>query len=178
MLLSGVYVLVWKPYLFPPPFMKIIFFPLPRMLFFDSHRGLLAVIFPYLLLFYLFTSLFLIFFPHSSFFFSLFLFFHIFPLFLFAFSYFFPQMSSADISPPQGGIFQYIYPWLLCQFINISCPTTAAFLIWRFWWCYMCYATCPLCDDCFAHTYLTRVVIYCVLHTAWELCIIFMGTLH
>jgi hypothetical protein len=80
------------------------------MLFFDSHRGLFILIFPYFaFILPFFTSPFLIFFSLSSFFFYIFL------LFLFPCSYFFPQMTSADIfSSPQGGrgIFQYIDPWL------------------------------------------------------------------
>ncbi len=49
----------------------------------------------------------------------------IFPLFLFVFSYFFPQMTSADISPPPGGggIFQYIGTCSGVNFIRELLPS-------------------------------------------------------
>ncbi len=95
----------------PPPSENDIYSPSRDTSFFDSHRGLFALILPYfafilpcfffILIFFPLSSLN---FPLSSFFFPLSsFFFNIFPLFLFPFSYFFPQMTSADISPPRGG---------------------------------------------------------------------------
>jgi hypothetical protein len=107
----------------PPPFWKLYFSLCRDTSFFNFHSGLFALIL-ILQLFYPFTFPFLIFFPLyslflplSSFFLplsSFFLplssfFFYIFPLFLFTFSYFFPQMTSADISPG-GGYFPIYRP--------------------------------------------------------------------
>jgi hypothetical protein len=90
----------------PPPSENFIFSPS----FFDSHRGLFALILPYFAFIFPFFFLFSNFFPLSSFFFPLSsLFFHIFRLFLLVFSYFFPQMTSADISPPPGGGYFPLY---------------------------------------------------------------------
>jgi hypothetical protein len=116
---TGVYILVQKQYLFPPPPSENdIFPPLATHRFLTPIVAFLPYFFLFLQLFYPFTSPFLIFFtlssfsPLSSFFFPLSSFFlYIFPLFLFTFSYFFPQMTSADIfSFPQGGIFKNIGP--------------------------------------------------------------------
>jgi hypothetical protein len=110
-----------------PPLLKMIFCSPLATRFFYSHRGLFALILPYFASILPFYFPFSHIFPHSSFFFpSSSFFFYIFPLFLFAFSYFFPQMTSADISPPspQGGEYFPIYRPLLdaksqkCPFIN------------------------------------------------------------
>ncbi len=74
----------------PPPLLKMIFFPPTRHVVFYSHWGFYALILPYfafILPFYFPFSHFLLYFPPFS-------------LRLFIF---FPQISSADISPPQGG---------------------------------------------------------------------------
>ncbi len=68
------------------------------------------LIFPFLQLFYPFTSLFLFSFTFSHFLSPFFLFLLHFPPFLFASSYFFPQMTSADISPPGGEYFPIYWP--------------------------------------------------------------------
>jgi hypothetical protein len=110
---AGVYISIRKQYLFPPPPSENeIFSPSRDMSFFDFHHGLFALILPN------FASILPFYFPFSHFLSPFFLFFslssffiYIFLLFLFTFSYFFPQMTSADIPPPRGGIFQYIDPW-------------------------------------------------------------------
>jgi hypothetical protein len=97
--------------LIPPPSENYIFSPSCDTSFYESHRGLFALILPYfaiILPFYFPFSHFL-----SSFFLFLspfFLFLLHFPLFSLRLLYFFPQMTSADISPRGGGIFQYIDP--------------------------------------------------------------------
>ncbi len=98
-------------YVFSQIFWKWYFSPSHDTSFYDSHRGLFALILPYfaiILSFYLPFSNF-----HSPFFlflFPFFLFLLHFPFFPpFAFSYFFPQVTSADISPPQGGRYFLIY---------------------------------------------------------------------
>jgi hypothetical protein len=110
----GDYIADRKQYLFPPPPENYNFSPSCVTSFFDSHRGVFALILPYfafILPFYFPVSHFL---PLSSFFFSLSSFF-LFPLFLFNFSYFFPQMTLADIfpSPGGGGYFPMYSPLLL-----------------------------------------------------------------
>jgi hypothetical protein len=85
-----------------------IFSPSHDTPFFDSHRGLFALILPYfaiILPFYFPFSHFLPFLPFSFPFLPFF--FYIFPLFHFAFSNFFPQMTFADI--PLPGVFSNIY---------------------------------------------------------------------
>jgi hypothetical protein len=88
----------------PPPSENDIFSPSRDTLFFDTHRGLFALILPY------FAFILSFYFPFSHFLSPFFLFLLLFPLFLFAFSYFFPQMTLADIfSPPGGGGYFPIY---------------------------------------------------------------------
>ncbi len=95
---AGVYIYFGPKTIFiPPPPENGIFSPSHHMSFSDSHHSLFALILPY------FASLFLIFFPLSSFLST-------FSAFSLGLLIFFPQMTSADIfSPPQGGrdIFQY-----------------------------------------------------------------------
>jgi hypothetical protein len=105
---AGVYILVRKRYLFPPPSENDIFSPSRESSFFDSQRGLFALILPYfafILPFNFLCSHFL-----SSFFIFLSPFpfsFTLLPLLISLFSYFFPKMTSADIFyPPLGwGVF-------------------------------------------------------------------------
>ncbi len=90
----------------PPPLWKLYFFPSPDTSFFDSRRGLFALILPY------FAIILPFYFPFPHFLSPFFIFFYIF-LFLFAFSYFSPQMTLGDIPPGGGGgIFQYIDLWV------------------------------------------------------------------
>ncbi len=91
----------------PPPSENDIFSPSCDTLFFDSHRGLFALILPY------FAFILPFYFPFSHFLSPFFLFFSFIfsPFFSSPFHIFSPQMTSADISPPGGGgIFQYIDP--------------------------------------------------------------------
>jgi hypothetical protein len=129
---AGVYISVRKRYLFPPPLLKMIFFPpLATHCFSTPIVAFLLYFFPILLLFYPFTSSFLIFFPLSSLFIPLSsFFFYIFPLFLFDFSYFSPQMTSADTSPPPGGGYFPIYRPLhtLCTHITVAQPDSRQFI--------------------------------------------------
>ncbi len=86
----------------PPPkkINKLYFSPSCHTSFYDSNRGLLALILPYfaiILPFYFPFSHFLSPFPFLPFSFTLSSF------FLFAFSYFFSQVTSADIPPPPPG---------------------------------------------------------------------------
>jgi hypothetical protein len=108
-------------YSLPPP-LKIIFFPPLATRHFLLPSWPFALILPYfafILPFFFpfspFLSPFFFFFPLSSFFS------YIFPLLLFPFLYFFPQMTSVDIPPPQRGkgIFQYIDP--CSTFSSICC---------------------------------------------------------
>jgi hypothetical protein len=103
-----------KPIFIPPPLLKMIFSPSPDPLFFNSHRGLFALILPY------FAFILPFYFPFSNYLSPFFLFLSPFFLFLLYFppfslrlSIFFPEMTSADIfSLPPGGvvIFQYRGP--------------------------------------------------------------------
>ncbi len=100
-----------KRYLFPPPSENYIFFPSPDMSFFDSHRGLFALILPYfafiLPFFFLFSHILSPFFLFPSPFFLFLLHFPPFSLCLFIFFppndigwYFFPPCAEA--APPAG----------------------------------------------------------------------------
>ncbi len=97
--------MVQKRYLFPPsPSENDIFSPLTTHRFLTPwwplclNSSLFCIILPFYLPFSHFLSPFFRFLKY------------IFPLFLFAFSYFFPQMTLADIPPPQGGYFSIYRP--------------------------------------------------------------------
>ncbi len=100
----------------PPPLWKWYFSPSRDMSFFDSHRGLFALILPY------FVFILPFFFPFSHFLSPFFLFLLIFPLFLFPFSYFFPKMTSADIFPPPWGGYFPIYRPLPYNTVCVKSP--------------------------------------------------------
>ncbi len=78
----------------PPPSENYISSPSRNTSFFDSHRGLFALILPY------FAFILPFYFPFSNFLFPFFLFLQHFPPFSLGL---FPQMTSADIFPPLGG---------------------------------------------------------------------------
>ncbi len=98
---QGVYILVQKQYLFPPPPSENDIFPFFAACCFSAliepFSSLFCTYFTLLLL----ISLFFLLFSFSVSFLSFCLAFP--PFFLFPFSYFFPQMRWADISPPPGG---------------------------------------------------------------------------
>jgi hypothetical protein len=98
---AGVYILVQKQYLFPPPSENDIFSPF-CVTFFYSHCGLFALILPY------FAFILPFYFPFSHFLSPFFLFLLHFPPFSLRLFIFFPQMTSADISPPRGEVFSNI----------------------------------------------------------------------
>ncbi len=74
------------------------------MLFFHSHRGLLAIILPY------FAVSLPFYFPFSHFLSPFFLFLKYFPPFSLCLFIFFPPNDISWYPPPRGGIFQYIDP--------------------------------------------------------------------
>jgi hypothetical protein len=118
---SGVYISVRKLYLFPPsPLLKMIFFPLSRHIVFRLPAWHVALILRYLHLFTLLFPLFSFSFPFLPFSFTFP------PFFSSPFQIFFPQMTSADISPGGGGVFSNLEtPVLnlgryLCSQVNVN----------------------------------------------------------
>ncbi len=113
---AGVYISVRKWYLFPPPLLKNdIFSPSRDMSFFDSHRGLFALILPYfefILPFYFPFSHFLS--PFLLFLSPFFLFLSYFPLFSLCLFIFFPPNDISWYFPPQGGYFPINRPLCFC----------------------------------------------------------------
>ncbi len=91
----------------PPSSENDIFPPSHDALFFNSHRGLFALILPY------FAFILPFYFPFSHFLSPFFLFLLYFPPFSLRLFIFFPQMTSADIPPPRGGGYFPIYRPLL-----------------------------------------------------------------
>ncbi len=99
-----------KTIIIPPPSEIEIFSPSRVTSFFDSQRGLYALILPILHLFYPFTSSFLIFFPLSSFSFLFSFSFTLLPFFSSFFHIFSPKWHRPDIPPPRGGYFPIYRP--------------------------------------------------------------------
>ncbi len=95
---------------FPPPFLKMIFFPLSRHVVFLFLLCPFSLNLSYLHLFNPFTSHLSLSFPFPTFLSSFFLFLKIFPFFLFPFSYFSPNDISWYSALRGRGIFQYIDP--------------------------------------------------------------------
>ncbi len=110
MVAPRVYILVRKRYS-PPPSENDIFSPSRDMLFFDSHRDLFALIFPYFAFILPFYFPFFIFSP---------LFFHIYPYFSSPPHIFSPKCHRLILFPHARGkgIFQYIDPWVALKRIG------------------------------------------------------------